>query len=473
MASLRGCVLSSLAACGPICAQSVADVHIADGVIRIEVPDGGIAFRDFVQLTERLSKREVSIGIDDAACARLRVASFGPVEVGTHEFFTLFEAVIRTLGLRCKENGEVVAVDDADQRLRVPARRLAFALDRGLAGHANSDLPLVAAIELRALDPLAARRRLRELLAEGADVQAVTTHDALICFASGRRVCRAREVLRHLDVADEEPLEKVAGELGFAEGPAWDPIDGVLLFSDIRGDRILSLDGEGELRVFREPSGRSNGLAFDPHGVLYACLGGRRELVRIARDGTETVLASSFGGKRLNSPNDLALDGAGGVWFTDPRYGDASDVEQDVMGVYYLAANGDLTRVIDELERPNGVVCSADGKTLFVAEPNRREIHAYPIERPGVLGAGRVWFRSFEALDGRGPDGMALDENGVLYATYENLLAIDPTGRVVRRMPVPERPTNCAFGGANGRTLFVTARTGLYRRELGVGGAGR
>jgi gluconolactonase len=270
----------------------------------------------------------------------------------------------------------------------------------------------------------------------------------------------------HIDVAEEAPCERVAGGFGFVEGPVWDVRDAVLLFSDIANDRILRLGADDAVDVFREPSGRSNGLEIDDDGAVVACLGGRREIVRIARDGTTTVLASSFDGKRLNSPNDLVLDRQGGVWFTDPRYGDASDVEQDVMGVYHVAKDGVITRVIADLERPNGIAISADESTLFVAEPNRREVYAYPIESPGVLGPGRVHFRSIEKLDGAGPDGMSIDASGQLWATYDNVLVLDATGRVVRRIPVPEKPTNLAFGGVNGATLFVTARTGLYRKVL-------
>ncbi|MEE2887171.1 MAG: SMP-30/gluconolactonase/LRE family protein [Planctomycetota bacterium] len=268
------------------------------------------------------------------------------------------------------------------------------------------------------------------------------------------------------DPADE--VTKVAAGFGFVEGPAWDPINKRLLFSDIRNDRILALSKSEEVSTYLEGSGRSNGLVFDREGNLYACLGGARQVVKIAGNGARTVLADKFGGKRLNSPNDLALDDMGGIYFTDPRYGQADDLEQDVMAVYYIHPDRRVARVIGDLKRPNGILVSRDGSGLYVAEPDKREIHFYPILAPGVVGKGHVLFRSDGDRDGRGPDGMAIDENGLIYATYRNLLVLNASGKLQRRIAVPEVPANCVIGGAGNRTLYITARTGLYRVGLSV-----
>lgn len=270
---------------------------------------------------------------------------------------------------------------------------------------------------------------------------------------------------------EEVKLEKVATGFGFVEGPAWNALDNRLLFSDIRNNKILQLGAKDKITTFLDPSERANGLMFDSGGDLYACLGGARQVVRIDPEGKRTVLADSYGGKKLNSPNDLALDDEGGLYFTDPRYGKVDDVEQDVMGVYYVAADGKVTRVISELRRPNGIVVSRDGGGLYVAEPDKREIHYYPILAPGRLGKGRMIFQSDRAVDGGGPDGMAVDEKGNIYATYKNLLVIDPGGKLLRRIPVPEKPANVAFGGEDLKTLYVTARTSLYRMKMDVRGA--
>ena len=264
---------------------------------------------------------------------------------------------------------------------------------------------------------------------------------------------------------------KLAGDFKFTEGPAYGP-KGFLLFSDIPNERIVRYDNDGAVSDFMKPSGKANGLVFDAAGNLYACQGGARRIVKIsAVDGKVEVLADKYDGKRLNSPNDLALDGAGGLYFTDPRYGDESDVELTVQGVYYIDAAGALTRVIDSLARPNGVLVTADGKTLYVAEPNKRELWKYSITAPGKLSAGELLFTGEDKLDGGGPDGMALDADGRLYLTYASIVVLEPTGELIGRISIPERPANCTFGAPDGKTLFITARTGLYSVDMAVAGA--
>ena len=263
--------------------------------------------------------------------------------------------------------------------------------------------------------------------------------------------------------------ERVATGFAFVEGPVWRPHDGAVWFTDIPNQRILAWSPDDGVRTCVENSGRANGLVIDREERLFACLGGARQVVRIDTDGTRTVLAGSYDGKRLNSPNDLALDPDGGVWFTDPRYGDASDVEQDRMAVYYVRADGDgLRRVLEDIERPNGILVSLDGSCLYVADPERRAIRAYPILAPGRLGAGRDIFVGDEELDGRGPDGMALDRDGRIYSTYAGINVHTPTGELIRRIPCPERPANCTLGGPGGTTLFITARTSLYTLQVDV-----
>jgi gluconolactonase len=263
-----------------------------------------------------------------------------------------------------------------------------------------------------------------------------------------------------------DPVERIATGFGFAEGPAWNARTGELFFSDVRLDRVHVIPPDGSVRSWLESSGGANGLAFDIEGRLLACCGKARELVRFELDGERTVLASSFGGKRLNSPNDLALDASGGVWFTDPRFGDASDLEQDAMAVYYLASDGTLTRATSDSVRPNGVVLTHDGESLWVAEPNLRELRLYPVLGPGRLGEPRVAFRGDPELDGAGPDGLAIDAEGRLYSTWTGIVVHAPDGTLLRRIPIPEHTANCTLGGEAGRTLFVTARTSVYRVEL-------
>ena len=272
-------------------------------------------------------------------------------------------------------------------------------------------------------------------------------------------------------VAANAEVKKVTGDCKFTEGPAFSP-KGFLLFSDIPNSRIVKVDADGAVSDFLKPSGGANGLVFDAAGNLYACQGGARRVVKIgAQDGKIEPLCETYDGKPLNSPNDLALDGHGGLYFTDPRYGQDAKIDQSCMGVYYVDAAGKTTRVIEDRVRPNGVLVTNDHKTLLVAEPNKRELWSYPITATGQLGAGKLIFTGDENLDGGGPDGMALDAHGHIYATYKSVVVLKSNGNLVGRIPVPEQPANCTFGGTDGMTLYITARTSLYSLTMKVAGA--
>jgi len=268
-------------------------------------------------------------------------------------------------------------------------------------------------------------------------------------------------------------LTKVVGDCRFTEGPAWHP-DGYLLFSDIPNERIIKVNPDGSSSDWMKPSGGANGLMCDLAGNVYACQGNeqRVSLLRSGDDGLGqlvSVLASKYDGKVLNKPNDLAIDSAGGLYFTDPFYSQG-EPPQPVEGVYYVSKSGEVTRVVDGLPRPNGVLVSPDGAYLYVANINERQVVRYPIEEAGKLGAVEVLFTGEEELDGRGPDGMAFDENGTLYATYRKLVVLSYEGDLIGRIDVPEKPANCAFGGTDNRTLYITARTSLYSLPMSVAG---
>ncbi|MFG0332867.1 MAG: SMP-30/gluconolactonase/LRE family protein [Maioricimonas sp. JB049] len=268
-------------------------------------------------------------------------------------------------------------------------------------------------------------------------------------------------------------LTKVVGDCRFTEGPAWHP-DGYLLFSDIPNERIIKVNPDGSSSDWMNPSGGANGLMCDQSGNVYACQGEEQRvaLLRSGKDGSGqlvSVLASQYDGKSLNKPNDLALDSAGGLYFTDPFYSQG-EPPQPLEGVYYIARTGEVTRVVDGLPRPNGVLVSPDGAYLYVANINERELVRYPIQEAGKLGDKEVLFTGDEELDGRGPDGMAFDENGTLYTTYKKLVVLSYDGELIGRIDVPEKPANCAFGGADNRTLYITARTSLYSLPMKVAG---
>jgi gluconolactonase len=221
---------------------------------------------------------------------------------------------------------------------------------------------------------------------------------------------------------------------------------------------------------------------FDPDGRLYACEGGGRRITRYEPDGGTTVIADRFEGKRLNSPNDLAIDARGRIWFTDPRYGDVrDDMELDHESVFRLDPQADgswsIRRMTFDTTRPNGLLISADQKTLYVAqseygEGKKRELRAYPIRADDTLGSHEVLHNFYPH---RGIDGMCLDTEGNIIATAgwevsgpgPMIYVFASTGRVLETHPVPsDRPTNCTFGGTGLSTLYVTAGSGdVYRVE--------
>ena len=261
-------------------------------------------------------------------------------------------------------------------------------------------------------------------------------------------------------VKESAEFRKLAGGFKFTEGPALAP-DGKIFFNDIPNERTHCYDPEtGETSVYREPSGRANGLFFTPAGALIACEGGARRVTRTDYAGEVTVLAETFDGKKLNSPNDVVPDGIGGFYFTDPRYGKTDDMEMEVQGLYYIDRKGKLSRVADDLPKPNGVILSPDGGTLYVADTEAKKIFAYDVEAPGKIARKREFADT-------GSDGMSVDKLGNIYITSDDIVAFGPDGKEVLRLTPPEKPANCLLSG---KTLYVTARTGFYAIELEVEG---
>lgn len=271
-----------------------------------------------------------------------------------------------------------------------------------------------------------------------------------------------------------ESAELVVKGLKFTEGPAWSA-QGFLLFSDIPGNRIYRWEPGKELAVFREPSHNANGLAFDPQGRLLACEHGTRRVTRTEPDGTITVLADRYDGKRLNSPNDLTLHSDGSVYFTDPPYGVKPDArELDFQGVYRIAPDGKLALVVKDLRRPNGLALSPDEKRLYVDDSEAKTVHAYDVQPDGSVGNARLLINLAEH-GARVCDGLKVDVEGNLYVTgTDAVYVVNPEGKLLAKIPCPGQCTNCAFGDADRKTLFVTARTkeggGLYRVRVPIAG---
>ncbi len=267
-------------------------------------------------------------------------------------------------------------------------------------------------------------------------------------------------------VAEGAKVEKLAGGFEFTEGPAADA-QGNVFFSDIPNNRIHKWSLEGKLSTFRENSGGANGLYFDKNGNLLACEGGGRQLVSIDPKGNVTILADKYEGKRFNSLNDLWIDPKGGVYFTDPRYGNRDGMEQDGEHVYYLSPDRKkLARVINDLVRPNGVIGTPDGKTLYVADNGDNKTFVYKVNEDGTLAGKRLFAPE-------GSDGMTIDNEGSVYLTTKVVAVYNKDGQKIESISVPEQPANVTFGGRDNQTLFITARTSLYAVKTRVKGAGQ
>lgn len=272
-------------------------------------------------------------------------------------------------------------------------------------------------------------------------------------------------------VPDDAKVRKLADGFVFTEGPAEGP-DGRLYFSDIPNSRTHVYDpATDKVSVFREETGRANGMMFAPSGSLFFCEGGSRKVTRMF-EGDLTVVADSFNGKKLNSPNDIELDNDGGLYFTDPRYGNRDDMELDVEGVYYLprGRKPKLKQVVSDLVRPNGIILSLDQKTLYVVDNGAKTVVAYDVPKPGVLENPRL-FAEMDMNQRGGGDGMTIDSRGNIYCAGQGQIWIwNPDGKVLHRLDIPEGPANCAFGGKDRKTLYITARTSLYAIDLNVAG---
>lgn len=300
------------------------------------------------------------------------------------------------------------------------------------------------------------------------------------------------------------PLPKGFNETGaasltalcFTEGPAVGA-DGTVYYSDIENNRIMQWSPDGTRTVWREPSHRTNGQTFDPQGRLYHCEGaefgdggGRRVTRTDMATGDYTVLTETYEGARYNSPNDICTDGTGRIFFTDPCYGDRSLMEMELEGVYRIDLDGSVHRILEQpaIERPNGVAVTQDGATLYLIDScptvgGNRKVWAFDLDEAGNPSNQRL---VYDFGTGRGGDGMRLDIDGNLYVAagimtprgpHESaevppgIYVISPAGELLGRLPVPEDVlTNLAFGGPDGRTLYITAGKTLFTARSAVAG---
>ncbi|MCE9606297.1 MAG: SMP-30/gluconolactonase/LRE family protein [Planctomycetia bacterium] len=279
-------------------------------------------------------------------------------------------------------------------------------------------------------------------------------------------------------VAPGEKVKKLADGMKFTEGPVWIPAEKKLIFSDIPNSKLMQWSEADGLSVFRQ-SEQSNGNILDLQGRLISCQHAARNLVRTETDGSIKVLVDKFDGKRLNSPNDVAVRSDGTLWFTDPPWGLTGPAELPGHWVFKLdPTTGAIEAVIKDLAMPNGINFSPDESRLYVADtggharhpdPEIRKlpgrVYCYEVSKDGKLG------KKLFHIDG-GSDGMTLDVKGNLYTTHAGKVHIfDADGKQLEEIDVPEVPANVCFGGDDFRTLFITARTSLYSVRMTLPGA--
>ena len=281
----------------------------------------------------------------------------------------------------------------------------------------------------------------------------------LICTS-----CKAQSI-----VAEGAELTLVAEGYDFTEGPAVDK-NGDVYFTDQPNDRIVKWSAaDNTVSDWMKPSGRSNGLYFDHDGNLLSCADEKNELWRIDMEKNATVLVDNFEDKLLGGPNDLWVDPDGGIYFTDPLYErpwwEPTENRIEERRVYYVTPSiGEVKIVAKDFVMPNGILGSADGKILYVADIGDKKTYVYPVNEDGSLGDRKLFCEL-------GSDGMTLDNQGNVYLTGDGVTVFDKTGKQIKHIEVPEKWTaNVTFGGPNQNILFITAMDSVYTLEMSVNG---
>lgn len=270
-------------------------------------------------------------------------------------------------------------------------------------------------------------------------------------------------------VAPNATLQRVSDQFKFTEGPAVDKT-GAVYFTDQPNDKIWKYDTDGKLSLFMDKTGRSNGMYFDRQGNLITCADEKDELWSISPKGKITVLLADFQGHRFNGPNDLWIDPKGGIYFTDPYYQrdywDRKKPDIEGQKVYYLPKGKKEALVVDaDLKQPNGIVGTADGKHLYVADIRDNKTYKYQIQPDGTLTNRQLYVS-------QGSDGMTLDNKGNLYLTGKGVTVYNPAGKKIEFIPVPSGWVgNICFGGKDRTMLFITASEAVYTLPMQVRGA--
>ena|ERR1051326_6899443 len=261
----------------------------------------------------------------------------------------------------------------------------------------------------------------------------------------------------------EVKIELLGRNWGYTEGPAWSPKEAYLIFSDTPGDRLLKWVPGHEIEVYRSDAHGPSGNTFDSEGRLYTCETRSRRVTRTDKKGVVEVLAERWEGKRFNAPNDITVSRNGHVYFTDPAFGDQEDRrELDFYGVYHIPPKGEIKLVARPAGRPNGIALSPNGRVLYVTNSDEGNVRAYDIDRNGDPSNERVLISGITGVAG----GIRTDEQGNLYITGKGIFIYTPQGKLLHFLETHGRPSNCSFGEAGLKTLFITSGANIYRARF-------
>jgi sugar lactone lactonase YvrE len=261
-------------------------------------------------------------------------------------------------------------------------------------------------------------------------------------------------------------IEKVVTGFQFADGPAWSPREAALYFSDTPQNRVYRVVPSADLThqipaaLLRGEANGPKGNAVDAQGRIYTCESHTHRIVRTAGKGKIEIVADAFGGKHFNAPNDLVVRKDGHVFFTDPAFSkEAEGRELDYYGVFQVTPKGEVSLIAKPKGRPNGIALGPDGKTLYVADSDNHSVLAYDLDRNGVATGERAVVSHLDGV----PDGVCVDGRGDVYVAAKWLYVFDSAGKPLTHLELSEKPSGCTFGDADLKTLYVTARTTLYR----------
>lgn len=281
-------------------------------------------------------------------------------------------------------------------------------------------------------------------------------------------LCACSASKKNNDITIKGETVKLAGTgFSFTEGPAVNA-QGQVYFTDQPNDKIHIWEDGKEVSLYLEGTKRSNGMYFNAKQQLVSCADEANQIVYFDKDKNAHLIHEDFDGKHLNAPNDLWIAPNGGIYFTDPYYhrdwwSEGHSAIQETEGAYYLSPDGKITRIIDDFKKPNGLIGTPDGKTLYVADIEDNKIWKYTINSDGGI-SGKTFFAP------HGSDGMTIDNNGNVYLTSGKVWVYNPKGELIKEIEIPESPSNVCFGGAKRDILFVTARTSIYTLRMNVNG---